>query len=98
MCAATTPDGNSCQARPLGGSDLCYFHNPDKAQDRKLASQRGGKNRITLIPRQDVELMPLRTPAEAAADIDAMDEEEQAAPFSPGAGNFGNLHNTFECY
>ncbi len=42
-CRATKPDGSSCQAAALPGSDFCFFHDPDRADDRREANAAGGR-------------------------------------------------------
>jgi len=42
-CRATKPDGSSCQAAALPGSDFCFFHDPDRADERREANAAGGR-------------------------------------------------------
>lgn len=42
-CQAKTADGSSCQAAALTGSDFCFFHDPDRAADRREANAAGGR-------------------------------------------------------
>ena len=39
------PDGQSCQANPMRGSDFCFRHNPEQKNNQVIASQSGGLNR-----------------------------------------------------
>jgi len=41
-CQAKKPDGTSCQAAALSGSDFCFFHDPDQADERQAARSFGG--------------------------------------------------------
>ena len=43
QCTAKRTDGSPCGARPLTGSDRCFFHAPDRAEDRQQAQRAGGR-------------------------------------------------------
>ncbi len=47
QCTATKADGSRCNAQALTGSDLCFTHDPERAQERAAARRRGGHNRRT---------------------------------------------------
>ena len=49
-CTAKRSDGSECQANAMTGSDLCFWHNPDAAEDRLDASSRGGSKRSFELP------------------------------------------------
>lgn len=42
-CSAITRSGSRCQARPINGGSFCFFHDPERQQERRAASARGGK-------------------------------------------------------
>jgi hypothetical protein len=42
-CQAKTADGTICQAAALAGSDFCFFHDPDRATERREANAAGGR-------------------------------------------------------
>ena len=49
-CQAKTADGSACQAAALPGSDFCFFHDPDRAEDRQAAQSFGGsRNRMKTL-------------------------------------------------
>jgi hypothetical protein len=49
-CKARKPDGARCQTATLLGSDLCYFHDPAKAAERREAQASGGRqNRVRAL-------------------------------------------------
>lgn len=49
-CQAKTPDGTGCQAAALSGSDFCFFHDPDRADERQAARSFGGsRNRMKTL-------------------------------------------------
>ena len=49
-CRAKKPDGSSCQAAALPGSDFCFFHDPDRADERQAARSFGGsRNRMKTL-------------------------------------------------
>lgn len=43
ICRARKPDGVRCKAAALVGSDFCYFHDPEKAEERREAQAQGGR-------------------------------------------------------
>lgn len=45
LCTARNRRGEPCQVRALAGSSFCWFHDPDKAAERKEARARGGRAR-----------------------------------------------------
>jgi len=44
-CAALTRDGTPCQAWAGDGSKFCYWHDPERAEDRQRARAKGGRAR-----------------------------------------------------
>src|ERR1035437_1676936 len=42
-CRATKPDGTPCSATAQEGKNWCYFHDPEKAEERRAAQARGGQ-------------------------------------------------------
>jgi len=42
-CPGTTANGEPCKSKPQNGSQFCFFHDPEKAEERKAASAAGGK-------------------------------------------------------
>ena len=49
-CKARTKGGTECQTPALTGSDFCFFHDPDKAEDRFEARAAGGRqNRMKTL-------------------------------------------------
>ena len=50
LCKATTKDGPGCQTSAMPGSDFCFFHDPDKADERFEARAAGGRqNRMKTL-------------------------------------------------
>jgi hypothetical protein len=63
QCRYKKPDGQRCQANAIAGSRLCFFHDPDRAADRRRAQQTGGlRNKGVLLPAEtpDFELRKVR--------------------------------------
>ncbi|HUI05547.1 MAG TPA: hypothetical protein VL486_00925 [Verrucomicrobiae bacterium] len=51
QCKAAKPDGSSCQAANLPGSEYCFFHDPAKATERRAAQSLGGsQNKMKTLP------------------------------------------------
>jgi hypothetical protein len=42
-CAAIKPDGERCRVSAIEGSEWCWNHNPDHAQERRAYGSKGGK-------------------------------------------------------
>ncbi len=42
-CSAKTQAGTSCKGIPIDGSEWCYVHHPDHAEERRRQGARGGK-------------------------------------------------------
>lgn len=45
QCKANNRFGNPCASAALIGSDYCFFHDPSTAEDRKIATRKGGHAR-----------------------------------------------------
>ena len=43
-CQFITPDKTQCEAKPLKGEEFCFWHSPNKEQERKKAVQDGGNS------------------------------------------------------
>jgi hypothetical protein len=42
-CTAIKASGHRCKGRAIGGSEWCWNHNPDHADERRRNGARGGK-------------------------------------------------------
>ena len=42
-CAAIKPNGERCKVDAMPGSDLCWSHDPDHAEERRRRASKGGK-------------------------------------------------------
>jgi hypothetical protein len=42
-CSGITQAGTACKGIPIGGSQWCYVHHPDHADERRRHGARGGK-------------------------------------------------------
>jgi hypothetical protein len=42
-CSALTRGGDQCSREAMGGSDYCYSHSPEYAQERHEAATKGGQ-------------------------------------------------------
>ncbi len=70
-CDGTNEDGTPCRARPGAGSRYCFFHDPNKEQERHEARQRGGRNRNRpppVLPPEAADLS-LATPEDVLAAL-----------------------------
>ena len=50
-CRYKRPKGKRCQANAIAGSEFCFFHDPNRAGDRRVAQQTGGlRNKSASLP------------------------------------------------
>jgi hypothetical protein len=49
-CKQVKADGAQCSAKAMGGSPFCFFHDPNSAQRRQEARERGGHSKLIRIP------------------------------------------------
>ena len=42
-CSGITQAGTACRGTPIGGSQWCYVHHPDHAEERRRHGARGGE-------------------------------------------------------
>jgi hypothetical protein len=42
-CSGITQAGTACKGTPIDGSQWCYVHHPDHAEERRRHSSKGGK-------------------------------------------------------
>ena len=42
-CSGITQAGTACKGIPIDGSQWCYAHHPDRANERRLHGSKGGK-------------------------------------------------------
>lgn len=63
-CKHMKEDGQRCKARPLTGSLHCFFHDPDKAIERRAAQKRGHANSVAPGTKHsaDLKTLPPSTP------------------------------------
>ena len=72
-CKATRTDGEPCRAPAQAEKDYCFFHDPDREEDRIMASRNGGlarRRRPVSIPTAE-ELDPEEARAILAGLIEA---------------------------
>ena len=50
-CGFVKPDGKRCRAQLQQGSRFCFFHDPEKDEERRLAGRKGGeRGKIATLP------------------------------------------------
>ncbi len=65
-CSGITQAGTACKGIPIDGSQWCYVHNPDHAEERRRHGSKGGKRGGRGRP--SVELARLQARFEELAD------------------------------
>src|SRR5436309_15939891 len=87
-CAATTKDGEPCQARPLPDSPFCPFHDPARA-DAFAAGRRQGGAASHRRPRRFPRLLDYQHVAELLGElfVDALNQADPADPHALRALN-----------
>jgi hypothetical protein len=87
LCAHLKPEGKRCAARPLKDSNLCFFHDPRKQEERDEARSAGGrKNRPVALP-PTTPSVDLRTVEGLVALIEASINEVHRGDIDPKVGN-----------
>ena len=76
-CSGITQAGTACRGTPIGGSQWCYVHHPDHAEERRRHGARGGKRGGRGRPTS--ELARLGARFEGLADSVLKGEVERAA-------------------
>lgn len=67
QCSFKKPDGSSCKATCLSGEPWCFFHSPNRGDEREEARRRGGR-----VRNKPAIVLPLETadaPLESVADV-----------------------------
>lgn len=50
FCQSLKPDGGTCHAPRIAGSDFCFFHDPERSAEREAAQRSGGlRNRMAVL-------------------------------------------------
>ena len=76
-CSGITRSGTACKGTPIDGSQWCYVHHPDHAEERRRHGARGGKRGGRGRP--TAELTRLQRRFEELADKVLSGEVERAA-------------------
>ena len=76
-CSGITRTGTACKGTPMDGSQWCYVHHPDHAEERRRHGARGGKRGGRGRPSS--ELARLQRRFEELADMVLAGEVERAA-------------------
>ena len=76
-CSGITRAGTACKGTPIDGSQWCYVHHPDHAEERRRHGARGGKRGGRGRP--SGELVRLQKRFEELADMVLSSEVERAA-------------------
>ncbi len=86
-CSATSKSGEQCEAQPVNGSEFCFFHHPDKAEERKAASAAGGKAGAPKTLPPDTPWVTVRTPGDVSQQIEATINRVVRGEISPQVAN-----------
>ncbi len=93
-CQEIKPDGQQCRAHAMTGSDRCFFHDPDTAQEREAARRAGGieRSRPAAVLPPDTPDRPLRNKREVADFLRDMVNKILRGELDPKIGYIvGNL-------
>lgn len=66
-CRGIKADGTACEATPQAGSPFCFFHDPEKSEERAIARRQGGLERskgLAAVPEHEPDL-----PLASARDV-----------------------------
>jgi hypothetical protein len=59
-CSGITRTGTACKGTPIDGSQWCYVHHPDHAEERRRHGARGGKRGGRGRPQAEVNAVKTR--------------------------------------
>lgn len=92
-CEATTSTtGARCTVPPLSGSRFCFFHDPDRKQERLAASQRGGARGCIAVLPPDAPDVSIQDPIDALKLLDATASQVRRGEIDVKIANcIGNL-------
>ena len=76
-CSGITRAGTACKGIPVGGSQWCYVHHPDHAEERRRHGSKGGKRGGRGRPTSELQRLGARF--EELADKVLAGEVERAA-------------------
>lgn len=54
-CSGITQAGTACKGIPIGGSQWCYVHHPDRADERRRHGSKGGRRGGRGRPQRETE-------------------------------------------
>ena len=78
-CAGIKRDGGRCRGVAIDGSDLCYMHDPGRAEDRRRAASKGGRRGGRGRPTAELARLKERFEALAGAVLTGRIERADAA-------------------
>ncbi len=86
-CKATKADGTACRASSLPGSKYCFFHDPDREEERQAGRRAGGQTgRAAALP-SDTEFVDLKTPADIVGLLGDTINRVRVGAVDPRVGN-----------
>src|SRR5262245_24303950 len=87
QCQAEAAAGGRCNANALNGSEYCFFHHPDRAGERAIATRKGGlSNKARVLPVATPDL-PLRTGKEVMHMLAETINQVRRGELDPQVGN-----------
>jgi hypothetical protein len=87
QCGFTKQDGARCQAHAMDGSGLCFFHDPDLANERTEARRAGGRrNKAAVLP-LDASTCCLESIKDGASLLGATINQVRRGELDPRVGN-----------
>ncbi|MDP9479065.1 MAG: hypothetical protein M3R38_25865 [Actinomycetota bacterium] len=78
-CAGITRAGTACKGIPIDGSQWCYVHHPDHAEERRRHGARGGKRGGRGRPQVELAEIKARLSALAADVLEGKADRGNAA-------------------
>jgi hypothetical protein len=86
-CKGITKDGRPCSAKARPGTDLCPWHTPELAEQRKAWSQTGGQHRSAAARAQKALGAKPMTLEELEAQLSLVFQRVFEGKLSPSIGN-----------
>jgi hypothetical protein len=87
QCGFTKQDGTRCEAHAMGGSGLCFFHDPDLAKERTEARRAGGRRNKAATLSPETPDYPLKSVANVAELLASTINQVRRGALDPRNGN-----------
>jgi len=86
-CRHVKEDGMPCRAKTRPGVDYCFFHDPDRAEERAAAREAGGRARKAAVLPEDTPRRPVKTAGDVIDLLSETINQVRTGALDPRVGN-----------